>query len=292
MIASALKTRIPDAPIQAPDTHTGEAPVSPGGRLLACDGLTKRFGAGPPALDNVTFSIDRPQLTVLLGSSGSGKTTLLRTIAGLVPLDAGRIEIAGEALTPASLARVRRRVGMVHQDFGLADRLTAAQNVMAGAAVHLSWPRLLFQAYPRSVRLRACDLLAEVGLTETQANRKARELSGGQRQRVGIARALIGQPQLFLADEPVANLDPQTASGILALMREAIAAHGAGILCSLHQTDLACQFADRIIGLKAGRLVFDGSPAELTAQAAAALFASAARDSDGGSDGAEPRQEG
>ena len=291
MIASALKTRIPDAPLQAPDTHTAETPVSPGGRLLACNGLTKRFGAGPPALDNVTFSIDRPQLTVLLGSSGSGKTTLLRTIAGLVPLDAGRIEIAGAELTPASLARVRRRLGMVHQDFGLADRLTAAQNVMAGAAAHLSWPRLLFQAYPRDVRVRACDLLAEVGLTEAQANRKARELSGGQRQRVGIARALIGRPQLFLADEPVANLDPQTASGILALMRAAVATHGAGILCSLHQTDLACEFADRIIGLKAGRLVFDGSPAELTAETAAALFGSETRDPDAGSDACEPKQE-
>ena len=291
MIASALKTRIPDAPLQAPETHSAEAPISPGGRLLACDGLTKRFGAGPPALDNVTFSIDRPQLTVLLGSSGSGKTTLLRTIAGLVPLDAGRIEIAGAELTPASLARVRRRLGMVHQDFGLADRLTAAQNVMAGAAAHLSWPRLLFQAYPRDVRVRACDLLAEVGLTEAQANRKARELSGGQRQRVGIARALIGRPQLFLADEPVANLDPQTASGILALMRAAVATHGAGILCSLHQTDLACEFADRIIGLKAGRLVFDGSPAELTAETAAALFGSAPRESDAGSDACGPGPE-
>ena len=291
MIASALKTRIPDAPLQAPDTHTAETPVSPGGRLLACEGLTKRFGAGPPALDNVTFSIDRPQLTVLLGSSGSGKTTLLRTIAGLVPLDAGRIEIAGAELTPASLARVRRRLGMVHQDFGLADRLTAAQNVMAGAAVNLSWPRLIFQAYPRDVRVRACDLLAEVGLTEAQANRKARELSGGQRQRVGIARALIGRPQLFLADEPVANLDPQTASGILALMRAAVATHGAGILCSLHQTDLACEFADRIIGLKAGRLVFDGSPAELTAETAAALFGSATRETDAGSDACGPKQE-
>jgi phosphonate transport system ATP-binding protein len=291
VIASALKIRKPDAPVQAPDNHTASAPISARGRLLVCDGLTKRFGAGPPALDNVTFSIDRPQLTVLLGSSGSGKTTLLRTIAGLVPLDAGRIEIAGAELTPASLSRVRRRLGMVHQDFGLADRLTAAQNVMAGAAVNLAWPRLLFQAYPRGVRLRACELLAEVGLTENQANRKARELSGGQRQRVGIARALIGRPQIFLADEPVANLDPQTASGILALMRAAVETHGAGILCSLHQTDLACQFADRIIGLKAGRLVFDGPPEALTAQTAAALFASSAPDPDAGSDASRPGQE-
>lgn len=275
---------MPDAPVHAHAGRAGGAPISPCAGLLSCDGLTKSFGAGPPALDNVTFTLDAPQFTVLLGSSGSGKTTLLRAIAGLIPLEAGRIEIAGEALTPASLSSVRRRLGMVHQDFGLADRLTAAQNVMAGAAVHLSWPRLLFQAYPRDVRRRTCRLLAEVGLTEIQANRKARELSGGQRQRVGIARALIGQPRLFLADEPVANLDPQTAAGVLALMRSAVTAHGAGILCSLHQTDLACQFADRIIGLKAGRIAFDGPPTALTPEVVAALFGHSAPASAAGSD--------
>ncbi|MDP2326414.1 MAG: ATP-binding cassette domain-containing protein [Gammaproteobacteria bacterium] len=242
-------------------------------RLLTCDRLKKVYGSGPPALDHVSFTMDTPQFTVLLGSSGSGKTTLLRAIAGLVSLDDGRIEIAGTALTRESLAGLRRRIGMVHQEFGLAERLTAAQNVMAGAAVHLSWSRLLFQAYPRDVRRRACALLDEVGLTEVQANRKARDISGGQRQRVGIARALIGKPQLILADEPVANLDPQTAVGILALMRETVTAHGAGVLCSLHQTDLACHFADRIIGLQAGRLVFDGPPADLTPDVVAALFA-------------------
>jgi len=253
----------------------GAGPAEPAqrGRLLGCEQLAKAYGGGPPALDNVSFSMDKPQFTVLLGSSGSGKTTLLRSIAGLVSLDAGQIEVAGTALTRESLPSVRRCIGMVHQEFGLADRLTAAQNVMAGAAAGLSWSRLIFQAYPRDVRQRACELLAEVGLTELQANRKARDLSGGQRQRVGIARALIGAPQLFLADEPVANLDPQTACGILALLREAVTAHGAGVLCSLHQTDLACQFADRIIGLKAGRLVFDGPPADLTPDVIAALFA-------------------
>jgi len=213
------------------------------------------------------------QFTVLLGSSGSGKTTLLRAITGLAALDAGTIEVAGVALTRRNLAAVRRQLGMVHQEFGLTDRLTAAQNVLAGVARAVSWPRLLLQAYPAPLRRRACSLLAQVGLTEAEANRKARELSGGQRQRVGIARALMGEPQLFLADEPVANLDPQTASGILALLREAASVHGVGVLCSLHQTDLACQYADRIIGLRSGRIVFDGPPAGLTPDAAAALFA-------------------
>lgn len=240
--------------------------------LLSCTGLVKRYADGPPALDHVSFEMGAPQFTVLLGSSGSGKTTLLRAIAGLVDLDEGEIAVAGTALTRSNLSAVRRRLGMVHQEFGLTDRLTAAQNVLAGAAANISWPRLLFQAYPRQLRVEACALLAEVGLTEIQANRKARELSGGQRQRVGIARALIGRPQVFLADEPVANLDPQTASGILALLREAVSSHGVGVLCSLHQTDLACQYADRIIGLKAGRLVFDGPPSRLTPDAVAALF--------------------
>jgi phosphonate transport system ATP-binding protein len=258
-----------------PPAGSGAAPPNLEERaspLLACAGLVKRYGPGSPALDHVSFEMGAPQFTVLLGSSGSGKTTLLRAIAGLVELDAGEIAVAGSVLTRANLAEVRRRLGMVHQEYGLADRLTAAQNVLAGAAADISWPRLLFQAYPKHLRDAACARLAEVGLTESQANRKVRELSGGQRQRVGIARALIGGPQIFLADEPVANLDPQTACGILDLLRQAVTAHGAGVLCSLHQTDLAGRYADRIIGLKAGRLVFDGSPSSLTPDAVAALF--------------------
>lgn len=243
------------------------------GRLLSCRELVKSYGEGPPALAGISFQMDSPSFTVLLGSSGSGKTTLLRAIAGLVPLESGEIKVAGLTMSRTNLANVRRRLGMVHQEFALVERLTSVQNVLSGAAAQVSWPRILFQAYPDDLRRRACQLLADMGLTETQANRKARELSGGQRQRVGIARALIGQPQLFLADEPVANLDPETAAGLLTLLREAVASRGIAVLCSLHQTDLALRYADRIIGLKAGRVVFDGAPEAFTPSVASTLFA-------------------
>lgn len=243
------------------------------GKLLSCRELVKAYGEGPPALAGVSFQMDAPGFTVLLGSSGSGKTTLLRAIAGLVPLESGEIQVAGRTMTRTNLSSVRRQLGMVHQEFALVERLTSVQNVLSGAAAQVSWPRIVCQAYPEELRRRACQLLADVGLTEAQANRKARELSGGQRQRVGIARALIGQPQLFLADEPVANLDPETAAGLLTLLREAVTSRGIGVLCSLHQTDLALRYADRIIGLKAGRIVFDGAPDAFTPSIASTLFA-------------------
>lgn len=257
---------------ETPDRPGRGLSTAPPEPIVACSGLVKRYDHGPAALNNVSFTMGTAQFVVLLGASGSGKTTLLRTLAGLVLPDEGRIEIGGTVLTSASRSHVRRQLGMIHQEFGLVERLTAAQNVLAGAAATIAGHRILFQAYPRALRQKACALLAEVGLTEIQANRKARELSGGQRQRVGIARALIGEPRLLLADEPVANLDPQTAAGILGLIRHAVTAHGVGALCSLHQISLACQYADRIIGLKAGQLVFDGPPSALTPEAAAELF--------------------
>jgi len=234
--------------------------------------VSQSFTSGTRALDNVSLDIGAESFTVLLGPSGSGKTTLLRSAAGLNTPDAGEIRVAGESITGRNLKAARRRMGMVHQDFGLSERLTTAQNVMAGAASSIGWVRVLFQAYPRAVRLKACQLLARVGLDEVQANRRAGTLSGGQRQRVGIARALINNPLVILADEPVASLDPATAQEIMALLREAAGERGAAVLCSLHQIDLARRFADRIVGLNHGQIVFDGPPADLTPGALAIIF--------------------
>lgn len=239
---------------------------------LEFDGVSKSFNAGTPALDKVTLDIAAERFTVLLGPSGSGKTTLLRSAVGLNTPDAGQIRLAGAPIRGRGLKAARRRMGMVHQDFGLSERLTTAQNVMAGAAASIGWVRVLFQAYPKAIQLKACDLLARVGLDEVQANRRAGTLSGGQRQRVGIARALINDPLVILADEPVASLDPATAQEIMALLREAAAERGAAVLCSLHQIDLARRFADRIVGLKNGQIVFDGAPADLTPAALAIIF--------------------
>ncbi|MFN4257583.1 MAG: phosphonate ABC transporter ATP-binding protein, partial [Saprospiraceae bacterium] len=200
---------------------------------------------------------------VILGPSGSGKSTLLRLISGLVPASSGQIMFQGTRLSSRTRRGIQRRLGMVHQDHGLIDRLSVAQNVMAGLAGDLPLWRLMLRLYPAAVKEKACRLLAEVGLNESHANRRARELSGGQRQRVGIARALIGTPALILADEPVASLDPATSHEIITLLRRTAKERGVPVLCSLHQTDLAQKFADRIIVINSGHKTFDGPPGAL-----------------------------
>ncbi|WP_321489919.1 phosphonate ABC transporter ATP-binding protein [uncultured Hyphomonas sp.] len=240
--------------------------------VLSVTAASKSFQNGPTVLEDVSFTIEPGSFCVLLGASGSGKTTLLRSVIGLVPLDGGRIDVAGKLLAPKSLRQLRREIGMVHQDFGLSQRLTAAQNVMAGTAAGLPVWRLMFQAYPKAIQDRACELLEQVGLEEGHVNRPASGLSGGQKQRVGIARALIGNPQLILADEPVASLDPQTAQDVMSLLRQTAKAQGAAVLCSLHQINLSRAYADRIIGLREGRIVFDGPPGQLSQDMLARIF--------------------
>jgi len=240
--------------------------------VLTIDGACKTYSGGPSILDNVTLRTEPGSFCVLLGASGSGKTTLLRSIIGLAPLDAGTVCVAGRQLTPKSQRQLRREIGMVHQDFGLSSRLTAAQNVMAGAAPGLPVWRLLAQIYPKTVQDRACALLSRVGLKPEHVNRAVSGLSGGQKQRVGIARALINDPKLILADEPVASLDPQTAQDVMRLLRSTAMDQGAAVLCSLHQINLSRTFADRIIGLRGGQVVFDGPPGQLSQDVLAQIF--------------------
>lgn len=240
--------------------------------ILVFADVSKTFSPGAKALDSVSLNIKRGEFTVLLGSSGSGKTTLLRAAAGLTDLDGGTVSLNGLSLSGRERKRAQKRTGMVHQDFCLIDNLTVVENVLSGAASVTSWPRVVLKAYPLEAQRKACKLLARVGLTEAQANRRAKELSGGQRQRVGIARALINAPILVLADEPVASLDPRIARETMALLRKMACEEGAGVLCSLHQLDLARQFADRIVGIREGRIVFDGSPRALTPTTLSSIF--------------------
>ena len=234
--------------------------------------LVKQFPDGVRALDDVSFEVPRGQFCVVLGRSGSGKTTLLRTLNGLTTLDAGTAAVDGVVLSAASLRAVRRKVAMVHQQFNLVERASVAANVLSGAIaetpgwrVHLGW-------YPTNLRDRACAVLERVGLDEMHLSRRAAALSGGQQQRVGIARAILLSPDVILADEPVASLDPAISREILALLRDVARESGATVLCSLHQTDLARDFADRIVGMRAGRVVFDGKPTEFDSAAEAALY--------------------
>lgn len=243
--------------MSASDDEDAETPA------LKFHNVEVRYAGGVIALRDVSLSVRPGAFCAIIGTSGSGKSSLLRAAIGLVTPAAGVVTVNGVTLSKPKLGPVRRRMGMIHQRFNLVGRLTAAQNVMSGAAPNVSLIRCLLQWYPRAVRLKACTLIERMGLEETQLNQRADTLSGGQQQRIGIARALMLDPELILADEPIASLDPRTARDILTLLREAARERGAAVVCSLHQPELAQVFADHLIALKRGRVVYDGPPGEL-----------------------------
>ncbi|MBU4432801.1 MAG: phosphonate ABC transporter ATP-binding protein [Alphaproteobacteria bacterium] len=239
---------------------------------MAFDGIGKRFADGTQALDGVTFNVRRGAFCVLLGPSGSGKSTLLRAVNGLTSPSQGEVRIDGQPITAQSLPSVRRRVSMIHQHFGLVDRASVAENMIGGALAAIPTWRALSGLYPLPFKRKACDLLATVGLEPDHLRRPAGALSGGQRQRVGIARALMLDPEIIIADEPVASLDPKVSRDTLNLLRQAAQARGVTVLCSLHQVDLALEFADQIVALRQGRIVHDGPPAALSGSAVARFY--------------------
>lgn len=234
-------------------------------------GLGVRHAGGDAALADVTLYIPAGQFCAVLGASGAGKSTLLRAVAGLVDADEGRILYDGRAPDRT----LRRRIGLIPQDFALCGRASVAQNVMAVADI-APW-RSFTGLYPLPERERVARLLAGLGLDEIHLARRADSLSGGQQQRVAIARALLHRPAVILADEPVASLDPATGEATLALLRNETLSLGASVLCSLHQPALARRFADRIIMLDAGRVVFDGTPAMLDSPVAPSRIQAVAR---------------
>ena len=240
--------------------------------LVEFDGVTKRYADGTRALHELRLSMPRAQFCVVLGPSGAGKSTLLRMLNGLARPDEGDIRFDGVTLTPARLRQQRSRIGSIHQHYGLVGRLSVLDNVLCGLLPRMSLLRSMLGVFSDEQRRRACRRLAEAGLDEGHLYRRADELSGGQQQRVGIARALMCDPQLILADEPVASLDPRISRDILGLLRSTVHTQGVAVLCTLHQVELALEFADRIVGLRAGRVVFDGTPAEFDAAAHAALY--------------------
>lgn len=231
--------------------------------MLTFDNVSKHYGDGIHALRSVTLSVPHGQFCIVLGSSGAGKSTLLRTVNGLVNPTQGRVEVDGVEIGPRMLAQVRPRMAMIHQQFNLSPRLSVAKNVLAGALPAVSTLAALFHIFPARFRKRACELVSRVGLTEQHLRRRAQELSGGQQQRVGIARAFMLDPVVVLADEPVASLDPATSRDVLGLLKEASKERQTTVLCSLHQVDLTREFADRVVGMRDGQVVFDGPTAQL-----------------------------
>jgi phosphonate transport system ATP-binding protein len=226
--------------------------------VIEITGVTKDFGT-TVALRDVGLSVNRGEVVVLLGLSGSGKSTLLRHIDGLERPSSGEVEVLGQRiprLKAKELRRMRGRIAMIFQQFELVPSLTVLENVLTGALAQLRGPRLGLWAYPRSFKLRALQHLDRVGLLE-KAYSRADQLSGGQQQRVAIARALMQNPEILLADEPVASLDPESSDQVMRLIREIAADDGLTVVCSLHQVDLALGWGDRIIGLRHGEVVLD-----------------------------------
>ncbi|MBK0421884.1 phosphonate ABC transporter ATP-binding protein [Leucobacter sp. CSA2] len=226
-------------------------------------GLTKRYSEHTTALNAVDLRVSQGEIVVLLGLSGSGKSTLLRHINGLETPSEGSVGVLGQPvsrLSGAKLRGLRSRVGFIFQQFELVGPLTVLENVLSGALGALRGPRLGLFTYPAALKRKALGHLERVGLLD-RAYQRADTLSGGQQQRVAIARALMQDPEVLLADEPVASLDPESSMQVMALIREIAATDGLTVVCSLHQVDLAISWADRIVGLRHGELVLD-TPAE------------------------------
>jgi phosphonate transport system ATP-binding protein len=241
---------------------------------LVFEHVGKRYPDGTVALTDISFQVPAGQFCVILGRSGAGKSTLLKCVNGLASPSEGRVIVDGLDVTPKMLERLRPRIGMIHQAFNLVPRASVATNVIAGALPVVSTARAMAGLFPRMLRDKACALIADVGLGEEHLRRRVAALSGGQQQRVGIARAFMLDPAYVLADEPVASLDPQTSIDILALIEREAKERGAAVLCSLHQIDLAVRFADRIIALRDGQIVFDGAPDALAGSRLGSIYES------------------
>ncbi|MFB8141232.1 phosphonate ABC transporter ATP-binding protein [Streptomyces parvus] len=240
-------------------------------------GLTKTFpkdGRALTALDDVTFSVRPGDFVALLGPSGSGKSTLLEHLNGLQIPTSGRGMVLGvepALANRAELIALRRRIGFVFQRFHLVGSRSVLENVCTGALGRLRGPRLGLVTYPRRVREQALDCLERVGLAD-RAFQRADTLSGGEQQRVAIARALLQRPRLLLADEPVASLDPESAAQVMTLLKGLARTERLTVICSLHQVDLALSWAERVVGLRSGRVVLDERTAGLTREELMAFY--------------------
>jgi len=233
--------------------------------MLKVENLTKIYDGGTQALDDVSFEVEKGEFLAVIGLSGSGKSTLLRCINRLIEPTSGTIIWDGVDVTNASqeeLRRIRRRIGMVFQHFNLVDRSKVLTNVLAGRLGYVNPALSVVNRFPKKDLEKAHAQLARVGLEE-KANARADELSGGQQQRVGVARAMMQDPEIMLADEPVASLDPVLAHSIMQYLELINQEDGVMVLCSLHFLDLVHQYADRVIALNDGKLVFEGSPKEI-----------------------------
>jgi len=248
------------------DASTPVAPAAAGiDRSLVIKNLCKEYRAGQPVLKDISLAVEGRGMTAIIGPSGTGKSTLIRCINRLVDPTAGEILFRGQDLARLSgrdLRVARRRIGMVFQEYNLVERLSVIENVLCGRLGYVAVWRAWLRRFPARDVDRAFQLLDAVGLGDF-ATQRADQLSGGQRQRVGIARALMQEPDLVLADEPTSSLDPKTSVEIMELIASRAGERDIPAIVNIHNVDLARRFADRIIGMSKGEVVFDGPPRAL-----------------------------
>ncbi|HSQ27049.1 MAG TPA: phosphonate ABC transporter ATP-binding protein [Anaerolineales bacterium] len=236
--------------------------------MLKIQNLVKVYEGGLQALDHVSFEVPKGQFLAVIGLSGSGKSTLLRCINRLIEPTEGQIFWNGQNITAANdedLRRIRRKIGMVFQHFNLVHRSSVITNVLSGRLGYVNPVWSLINRFSQADIEKAMRQLERVGIAD-KAHQRADELSGGQQQRVGIARALMQDPEIILADEPVASLDPVLAHSIMQYLELINKEDGVTVICSLHFLDLVHRYADRVVALNEGLMVFDGSPEEIDDQ--------------------------
>ncbi len=241
--------------------------------MLKLNGVTRRFGV-KTAVDNVSLEFTPGQMVGIIGRSGAGKSTLLRMINRLTDVSDGRIAFSGvevSALKGKALRGWQRDCAMIFQQFNLVPRLDVITNVMLGRLNQRGTLQTMLNLFPREDILRAIDILERLGIAE-HGPKRAEALSGGQQQRVGIARALMQDPQIILADEPIASLDPMNAQVVMDTLRRIHDEDGRLVICNLHTLDTARRYCDRVIGMRGGRVVFDGKADELTTDVARDIY--------------------
>jgi phosphonate transport system ATP-binding protein len=242
--------------------------------MLAIKGLTKRYRTGDLALKGIDLTVPDGQVMALIGPSGAGKSTVIRCINRLVEPTSGTIALSDIDITKLGardLRKARRRMGMIFQEYALVERLSVMENVLSGRLGYVNFWQSWFRRFPQSDIDEAFRLLSRVGL-DHMADKRADELSGGQRQRVGICRALIQNPELLLVDEPTASLDPKTSRQIMRLIRELCEERKLSAIINIHDVMLAQMFAERIVGLRLGEIVYDGPPDKLTPEVLTSIY--------------------
>jgi phosphonate transport system ATP-binding protein len=247
------------------DASTPVTTAQTADRVLTLRNLSKEYRSGQPVLKDISLTFAGRGMTAIIGPSGTGKSTLIRCINRLTDPTKGEILFMGTDLAKLKgrpLREARRRIGMIFQEYNLVERLSVIENVLCGRLGYLAVWRAWLRKFPARDIERAFYLLDAVGLGDF-ANQRADQLSGGQRQRVGIARALMQEPDLLLADEPTSSLDPKTSVEIMELIARRAGERDIPVIVNIHNVELAKRYADRIVGMSKGGVVFDGAPKSL-----------------------------